>query len=213
LWEDKKTFNSIRLIEDEEHKAPDKTHSTIIILRRADGSAVKVSRLRWPKSNLDRNLPSVASRGRCNSFQAAGTAIRLSKVSGHLSLPLWCQSRHPERDDDYGHLTPCRADFSIVLGARPIRKLVNPFGARWLTRGCARADTITGISSTCSRVMPWKCEFSCHYLRAEMLLKGWKIFFHHVSRRFVQSRLINCKRINYLFSKIVTYPLIYFRFI
>jgi len=114
-----------------------------IILQRC--SAVKVSRLRWPKSNLDRNLPSMASRGRCNSFQAAGTAIRVSKVSGHLSLPLWCQSRHPGRDDDYSHLTPCRADFSI-FGAQPTRKLVNPFGARWLTRGCARADAISSTS-------------------------------------------------------------------
>lgn len=51
------------------------------------------------------------------------------RILGHLSLPLWCQSRHPARDYDYSHLTPCRADFSIVFDTRS-SKLVNPFGDR-----------------------------------------------------------------------------------
>lgn len=132
----------------------------------------EVSRFRWwPKSNLDRNLSAVASRGRRDSFQAAqvlrGSDRGIERAPGHLSLPLWCQSRHPGRDDDYGHLTPCRVDFSIVLD--PLEETRQSFRRiRWLTRWCSRARgsrllqnrNRVGLSAGPCDLYKIRCEFS-----------------------------------------------------
>lgn len=75
------------------------------------------------KSNLDRNVHPASRGRRCDSFQAAGTAEEdepgTKSSPGHLSLPLWCQSRHPGRDQFCSHLTPCRTNFSIIYDVNP----------------------------------------------------------------------------------------------
>lgn len=70
--------------------------------------------IKFRSQRLTRNVPWETTRfvpGRRYSEKTS----REPKVSGHLSLPLWCQSRHPGRDQFYSHLTPCRTDFSSTL--------------------------------------------------------------------------------------------------